>query len=310
MLPVLFSVGQISISSFGFFLALGFLFGTFLVWRLARAWDLDEEKILDLVLLTFFGGLLGARLFFISFNWDFFSQNPVSALLLTKYPGLEFWGGVLGGWLTLAFFSRRLKVDFWQIADLSAVGFLGGLVLGDIGCFLGGCAIGLPSNLFFATTVVGTVGKRFPIQLFEAAIFLIILLKIWPIASKFHFRGKIISLSLILLGVVKFLMDFFRAKTEGGQIFAMIILILGMTVFYKTSKRSFSEDIILAKKLLVSFLTENNARKTIIINFKTNWYNGFKSVVQNSKISWNWRIYRLKKLLRRWHVKHTPENIR
>ena len=49
MLPVLFSIGKISVSSFGIFLALGILLGIFLVWRLSRAWDLDEEKILDFV---------------------------------------------------------------------------------------------------------------------------------------------------------------------------------------------------------------------------------------------------------------------
>jgi phosphatidylglycerol---prolipoprotein diacylglyceryl transferase len=126
MLPVLLALGPITVSSFGFFLALAFLWGTFLVWRLARAWDLDGEKTLDLVLLTFFGGVVGARLFFISLNFDFFSEDFFRIILITKYPGLSFWGGLLGGWLTLAFMAKRLKQDLWQVADLASVGLLAG----------------------------------------------------------------------------------------------------------------------------------------------------------------------------------------
>ena len=65
MFPVLLSFGNISISSLGVFLAAGFLFAIFLIWRLSRAWDLDEEKVLDLTLLTFLGGLISSRIYFI-----------------------------------------------------------------------------------------------------------------------------------------------------------------------------------------------------------------------------------------------------
>src|SRR3989344_3155359 len=68
MLPVLFSLGPLAISSFGLFLALSFLYSTFLVWRLSRAWDLDEEKVLDFCLLIFLGGLIGARILYALFN--------------------------------------------------------------------------------------------------------------------------------------------------------------------------------------------------------------------------------------------------
>ncbi|TSC64167.1 MAG: phosphatidylglycerol:prolipoprotein diacylglycerol transferase [Microgenomates group bacterium Gr01-1014_93] len=133
MLPVLFSIGPIPVSSFGLFLSLGFIYGSFLVWRLARAWELNEEKVLDLIILTFFGGLLGARIFFVTLNFDFFKEDLFKILLITKYPGINFWGGFLGGWLTLFIFAKRLKFNFLQVADIAAIGFTGALILGDIG---------------------------------------------------------------------------------------------------------------------------------------------------------------------------------
>ena len=157
MLPVLFSIGNISLTSFSVFLAIGIFFGMMLVWRLARAWDLNEEKTLDLILLTFLGGVIGARLYFAVANLPLFIDNPLDLFFPGKIPGFSFWGAFLGGWLSLYFFSRRLKLDFLHIVDIAIVGLLGGLIFSDIGCFLGGCYIGAASKAPFAVNMVGFV---------------------------------------------------------------------------------------------------------------------------------------------------------
>ena len=119
MLPVLFSLNKVSLSSFGVFTTLGFLVGVFLVWRLSRAWDLDEERILDLTLLTFLGGLFGARLYFVLEHLSVFALNFLRIILINKYPGFSFWGAILGGWLTLFYLCRSKKMDFWLISDIA-----------------------------------------------------------------------------------------------------------------------------------------------------------------------------------------------
>lgn len=293
MFPVLFSIGNLSISSFGLFLALAFLFATFLIWRLARAWDLDEEKILDLILLTFFGGILGARIFFVLINLPFFSDDLWKTVLITRYPGLSFWGGLLGGWLTLYFFIRRKKLDFWQYADIAAVGFLGGVILGDIGCFLGGCGFGISSNLFFATPVVGVVGKRFPVQILEAIILTFVLWKIWGVATKFHFHGKVISIVLVFTGLIKLLTEFFREIKQGGEFLSLSLIVLGVFVFYKTSKRSLRADLPRLYKLPAVLFRRKE------IPFGKNWYNG---------LTLNRIGLGLTKLLRRARVKPIPKD--
>lgn len=287
MWPVLFSIGRISVSSFGFFLALAFLFATFLIWRLARAWDLDEEKILDLVLLTFFGSLLGARLFFILLNFSFFADNLLKIILVTRYPGLSFWGGVLGGWLTLYYFLRRKRLDFWQYADIAAVGFLGGLILGDIGCFLGGCGFGIPSSLFFALPVVGVVGKRFPVQIMEALLLAFVLWKIWPMSTKFHFHGKIISIVLILVGLIKLLTEFFRQIRQGGAILAVVLIVLGVFIFYKTSKRSFRHDLPRFYKLPKLIFAKKERSHLALQTPSKTWYNGLTKLLRRARVKPN-----------------------
>lgn len=300
MLPVLFSIGSVSVSSFGVFLALAFLFAVFLIWRLARAWDLDEEKILDLTLLTFLGGLVFARIYFVIEHLQFFLTSPLKIILVTKFPGFSFWGAFLGGWLTLYFFAKKFKMDFVALADIGAVGFLGGLILSDIGCYLGGCNIGIVSNLFFATNVSGVIGKRFPISALEAIFLSLGLLKIWPKATHFHAKGQILSLSLIYIGIVKFLTELLRQVHDGGYLFSATLIVLGTVIFYKiqAGKRTPISDIKSLVSFAVSLLKDNQTRNLAILHLKKSWYN------QKTKILWSLR--NLNKLLRRLRVKPTP----
>ncbi|MBI2040223.1 prolipoprotein diacylglyceryl transferase [Candidatus Microgenomates bacterium] len=296
MFPVLFSVGKFGVSSFGLFLGLAFLFGVFLIWRLSRAWDLDEEKILDLTLLTFGGGLIGARIYFGIEHFDIFSSNPLRLILVNKFPGFSFWGAFLGGWLSLYFFAKRKRIDFWQVADVASVGFLGSLILADIGCLLGGCSIGIVSN-FLAVPMVGVIGKRFPVQALEAILFLISLKIIWWQATHFHFRGKIVILTLILVGLIKFFTEPLRAIHSGGYIFSLTLVILGVSIFYKlhSGKRTPLSDFHSFISLLRSFLTDGGARKIMVDHLKRNWY--------NQKTSLYWKLKSVTKILRRFRVR-------
>lgn len=302
MFPVLFSIGSISISSFGVFLALGFLFGVFLVWRLSRAWDLDEEKVLDLTLVTFLGGLVGARLYFGLENLPNFAPNIFRLILINKYPGFSFWGAFLGGFLTLFYFTKKFKLDFWHIADLASVGFLGGLILSNLGCFFGGCGIGIPSKLFFSVFMVGNLGKRFPVQALEALLLTIVLIKIWAKAKHFHLRGKIASLSLIFIGVIKLLMEPLKQIHSLGYFFEGLILILGFVIFYKIQwgKRTPVSDLKSIFKTLMLILQDGNFRKSIVDQILKSWYNQKTSIV--------WQMKGFGKILRKIHVKPTPKN--
>ena len=163
MLPVLFSISGVPISSFGLFLAVGFLVAVFVAWRIAKAYDLSEGKILDLAILVFFGGIISARIFYISLNWAIFGDVS-HVFLINLYPGFTFLGGLFGGAVILRLLTLRSKLNFWQIADIGSVGLIIGLTFGSVGCFLGGCEVGIVSSLPFAISTVGFIGKRFPVS--------------------------------------------------------------------------------------------------------------------------------------------------
>ncbi len=326
MLPVLLNLGPVTVSSLGFFLVLAFLLGTFLIWRLARAWEFDNEILLDAVFFTTVFAFIGSRIYFVLVNFAFFSHNILGMFNIFRLPGFAFWGGFLGGMVglfictTYPHIAKRLslgilftspseskKLNFYQIADIGAVGFLGGLMLGDLGCLLGGCDIGLPANSFLAVSLVGVVGNRLPVQLFEVILTLIALLIIWPQATKFHFHGKIISKVLIYFGIIKFIIQFFRdpqsdfAKSSiFGFGFSIAVFIFGVFLYYKSGKGSLKKDILNFYKNLVGFFTDAQIRSTVVERGKKSWY--------NRKVALSWKLRSAKKILRRARVKPTPDN--
>lgn len=312
MLPNLISLGPVNVSSFGAFLVIALVAGVFVLWRLARSYELNEEKILDLVLLTFFGGLLGSRIYFALFNFDYL-DSPLKFFLITQYPGLSFWGALIGGGASLWFFANRLKVNFWQVVDYFAVAVLLVMIIGDIGCFLGGCQLGVNSNLIIATPVVGQLGKRFPVSLIEGILLLWLYLKLYSRSIKFHFAGQIVASFLIWVGLIKFFLDFFRADSylylwlvSWNQVLSILAIYLGIKIYYLQSKRSLKADLRHWKQLLIT----PKGRAQLLLISKKSWY--------NQRVNFKVKMGALlgsiskspRKLRRKFNVKSTPTQLK
>lgn len=302
MKPVLLTIGPQPISSFGVFLLLSLLLSLFVIWRITRVYDLDEEQVLDLVLATFFGGLLFSRIYFVLFHLDQF-DSILKVILLNHYPGLSFWGGLVGGLLSLRAISSYLKVNFWQMADFGMVGLFLGLAIGALGCLLASCQSGLVSNFPLSVTQIGLVGKRFPLQIVEAGAFLVGFFYLKRLALKFHFTGAVASIGLIILGATKFVLEPFRQTQQAsflasislGSFWSAFYLALGIRAYYALSKRLVREDL----KLIFQLATDTNKRQLVAFKILKTWYN----FEVNLKVSINKRARNLLKLL---NVKSNP----
>jgi phosphatidylglycerol:prolipoprotein diacylglycerol transferase len=268
MIPVLFNIGPFPVSSFGVFLVTGFLASVFIAWRIAKAYDLNETKIIDLSIFTFFGGLIFSRLYFVITHQSLFN-SLVQVFIINKYPGLSFWGGFWGALIILYILIKRTKLNFWQISDLMSVATLLGLSIGSLGCFLGGCGIGIASDSFLAVNNLGFIGKRLPVEGLEAIIFLIFFLILWNQEIKFHFQGKITALFLIFLGLEKFMTDFMKQNRSWEQFQSFILITLGVTIFYILAKKSLKADI----KYIFKVIFYKKERRGVLLSFSKSCYN-------------------------------------
>lgn len=107
-----------------------------------------SERVRDVVLWTFIGGIVGARIFYMVQYRDTISQ-PVIEFFQFWNGGIVFYGSALGGFLAALLAKRYLlkafPVNAWQLADILAPSIAIGLAIGRIGCFLNGCCWGHPA---------------------------------------------------------------------------------------------------------------------------------------------------------------------
>lgn len=161
MLPILITIGQFSIYSFGFFSALAFLAGSFLFWRSLKN-ELPEEELLITSLLIGIGATLGARV--IPALSAFFIRPTIDVLIRAFLSGnLSFWGALLGGLLPLYLWQRRRVSQPWDLVDPLGTNFLVIATIVAIGSHLAGSWWGRQSSFLKA------VGGIHPVSLYLSA---------------------------------------------------------------------------------------------------------------------------------------------
>ncbi len=225
MYPELFRIGDFPINAYGVWLALGFLFALFVAARLAERDGLTRTRIYDLGLWTIIGGLIGSKVLMIltEENVQIFSMDFLRS-------GGVYFGGFLGGLITLALLIRYSKLPFWKIADAFAPGVAIGQFFGRQGCFSAGCDWGketlLPWGVHFteegnANTGVPIYGPDgsdlflHPTQLYESFAMLIVFGFLVYLHRKKKFDGQVLLAYGIIYSVVRFAIEFLRDDPRG-----------------------------------------------------------------------------------------------
>ena len=119
MHPILFTIGPITIYSYGVMLAAAVLVCTYFLSVDAKRYHISRETAYDLVFWCMLWGIIGARIFYVFIEWSYFSGNLLEIPMLQK-GGLAWQGGFLGGILGGACFARRNKLSLRPLMDLVA----------------------------------------------------------------------------------------------------------------------------------------------------------------------------------------------
>lgn len=186
MLPVLFSLGPITIYSYGIFLFLGFLFGLFVIWKRSREENFEEEKVFDTILIISLYALLGARLIYVFSNFSSFGGNLLYWINLIGKPGFSLFGALGGGIAGLIIETRKRKWDFFEFSDIVAVGLSLTLMFGWLGSFLNGTSPGIETNSPLGITFTGVYQKRHPVQLYFTVLYLFLFIYLWWAEGKYR----------------------------------------------------------------------------------------------------------------------------
>ena len=159
--PTLFTLGPLVITWHGFFTAVGTIVGIWLAARWGMASGINEDDVLSVAMWGVIGAILGARLFHVVDQWDYYARDPISILKINE-GGLAIFGTVVGGPLAGAIYAWRTKLNVARLADVAAPCLILGMGIGRIGDIINGEHHGIPAEGFplaFTYTHPNTLGE-------------------------------------------------------------------------------------------------------------------------------------------------------
>lgn len=147
--PISFDIFGYPIALYGVVIAIGMLLGFIMTEWIAKRTGQSKEIYVDFALYAIVFSVIGARLYYVIFEWDEFKDKPLSVLNL-RTGGLAIYGGVIAAVLTAIIYSRIKKYSFWLLADSSCIGLITGQIIGRWGNFFNREAFGKYTDSLFA----------------------------------------------------------------------------------------------------------------------------------------------------------------
>ena len=232
-------LGGEPITSFGMMMFLAFLSAAMVMRPLLTEKGMDPEKAWDIIFMAVIGGIIGAKLYYVTLNWRDTAAAPLR--MIFSRGGMVWYGGFLCATALIVWEIRRQKLPLGRMADVIGVALPLSYAVGRIGCFLVGDDWGLPTDLPWGIkfprgtppTTVASIERSFgitvdpaliqkygdvipvhPTQLYEVGLSLIIFAVLWGMRRHRHRDGWLFMLWLVLAGAERFLVEIFRAKDD------------------------------------------------------------------------------------------------
>ena len=135
----------IQIRWYGVIIALGFTLAALFGGRIAYTWRMNLSKMVDVLIYGTFGGIIGARAYYVIFQWDYYKANPAEIFEIWN-GGLAIYGGIIGGILAAFITCKLEKLNFLNLLDLAGMSLLIGQGIGRWGNYANQEAFGVFTN--------------------------------------------------------------------------------------------------------------------------------------------------------------------
>lgn len=259
MNPVIFSIGGFDIKWYSVLILLAVIIGITLVQKEAKKFKIKGDFIFNMLFWAIIFAFIGARIYFVIFNWDYYSKN-LSEIYKTWDGGLAIHGGIIAALMTVYIYCKRYKVRFIRYLDFMAVPLLLCQTIGRWGNFFNREAHGVVTTaenlrkLFIPDFIIE--GMKIdnvyytPTFLYESlACFVLFIIFLFIRRNKYTKVGTMTGLYFIGYGIIRFFIEMSRtdALLLGGfkiaQIVSIIMIIIGIVILTINSRKSKFEDL-------------------------------------------------------------------
>jgi phosphatidylglycerol:prolipoprotein diacylglycerol transferase len=225
MYPELFSIGPVTVYTYGVLLAASYLLGLQFAIARARRWGLDANRVLDLGIYIIIAALIGAKLLLVITDFDQFRASPAELLSIARSAGV-FYGGLIAAIVVAFWYIHRHGLPFWTTCDAFAPAIALGHVTGRLGCFAAGCCYGKQTDVPWAVVFTNPAAQAnvgtplgiplHPTQLYESGAELLILIVLLTTERRGRpFAGRTFWLYMILYAISRYIIEFYRGDPRG-----------------------------------------------------------------------------------------------
>lgn len=240
--PVAFEIFGLEVRWYGILIALGMFIASMIVLRAAKKKGYKEDDIIDLILVALPSGILGARLYYVLFSWEYYAGDLMKIINL-RGGGLAIHGGVIGGLIGGYIFCKRRQLNFFELADFAAPALVLAQAIGRWGNYANGEAHGGVTDLPWAILVDGQ--HVHPTFLYESIWNVLIFLFLILVGKKLKKKhGDLFLMYMGLYSVGRFFIEGLRTDSlmigpfRIAQLISLFLIGISVYFLFKRKKSS------------------------------------------------------------------------
>ena len=274
-LEIPFGGDTITIKFYGVIIAFGFILAALFGGRKAYVWKMSLDSMVDVLIYGIIGAVVGARLYYVIFQWDEYKDNLLSIFKIWE-GGLAIYGGIIGGIIAAYFVCKKTKLPFLKLLDLIGMALPIGQGIGRWGNYTNQEAFGVNTTSLFGMTsdkIVDYINSHqqeflqngiemnpdlpvHPTFLYESVWCLLGFLILYIVCQKFHkFDGQLILGYGIIYGLERTVVEGLRIDSlyigdtnlRVSQLvsLALVIVCTAITIykFAKLNKEKKSQEV-------------------------------------------------------------------
>ena len=253
MNPILIQIGNLKIYWYSIMILLGVIIGCYIVIKESKKYNISKEKMSDILFYTIIFGIIGARLYYVIFNLDYYLNNPVDIIKVWE-GGLAIHGGIIAGILYLIYYTKKNNIKLLLMTDICIPGLLIGQALGRWGNFFNKEAHGpmvsleylkqlhLPTFIINGMNINGIY--YIPTFFYESiwCIIGLIIILLFRRINKIKL-GQITGFYLIWYGIGRYVIESYRTDSlmintlKQAQIISIIMILIGIILLIISIKQ-------------------------------------------------------------------------
>ena len=251
---VLLDLGFIKIYWYSITMFLGVLFGILVAYLEIKRKKIDIKKFEDMAFYAIIFGFIGARIYYVLFNLDYYIANPTE-IIMVWHGGLAIHGGIIGAVIAIYIYCKKHVLSFIEMLDICAPALLIGQIIGRWGNFFNSEAHGgivsrsflesihLPNFIIEGMNIGGVYYH--PTFLYESLLNLVCFIILILLRRNKKIRlGTITGIYFIWYSIVRFFVESLRTDSlmlgslRMAQVISIILFIIGIVLIITSRKRS------------------------------------------------------------------------